>query len=54
MLGPGATASAWAPALYFTLFGAVIAVFKDVPDVAGDDYPTFAKRFGKVRSSKEQ
>ena len=42
--------SAWVPALYFTFFGAVIAVFKDVPDVAGDDYPTFAKRFGKMET----
>ncbi|GMH56608.1 hypothetical protein TL16_g02174 [Triparma laevis f. inornata] len=28
---------------YFTLFGAVISLMKDVPDTKGDDYRTFAK-----------
>ena len=28
---------------YFTLFGAVISLMKDVPDTIGDDYRTFAK-----------
>ena len=46
----GTATSAWGPAIYFTLFGAIIAIFKDIPDVAGDDYPTFAKKFGKMET----